>query len=66
MPPIIHGFDHSAGGVGGAPVGAPFITSAADPTLTNESVLTQGNGITVTIAGGLATVALAPGTAQYQ
>lgn len=66
MPPIIHGFDHSAGGVGGAPVGAPFVTTAADLTLTNESVLTQGNGITVTVAGGLATVALVPGTAQYQ
>ena len=45
-------------GGGGAPVGAPFVTTASDATLTNESVLTEGAGIDIVVAAGLATVSL--------
>ncbi len=37
---------------------APFVTTAADPDLTNESVLTGGTGINTNVAGGIATVFL--------
>jgi hypothetical protein len=46
------------GSTSGAPVGAPYVTTAASGALTNESVLTEGNGIDVTLGAGTATVAV--------
>ncbi len=45
-----------AGGVGGAPSDAQYVTLATDATLTNERVLTAGTGITLTDAGAGSTV----------
>lgn len=42
-----------------APVGAQYVTLAADSTLTNERVLTAGTGITVTDAGAGGNVTVA-------
>ena len=47
-----------AGGGGGAPTTATYVTLSTDATLTNERVLTQGTGITIVDggAGGAVTV----------
>jgi hypothetical protein len=55
----LRAFIEAAGaGASGAPVGAPYVTTAASGALTNESVLTEGNGIDVTLGVGTATVAV--------
>ena len=43
-------------GTSGAPVDAQYVVMAADGTLSNESVLTAGNHVTVSAASGLVTV----------
>ena len=59
---------------GGAPVGAPYVTLAPDPTLTDERILTAGANISLTDNGPGNTVVIAatggaaggaPITAQY-
>jgi hypothetical protein len=46
-------------GSGGAPTTASYITLTTDATLTNERVLTAGNGITLTDAGAGSTLTIA-------
>ena len=55
----------SGGGGGGAPVGAQYVTLAADSTLTNERVLTAGTNVTLTDAGAGGAVTIAS-TDQYE
>lgn len=45
-----------AGGGGGAPTTATYVTLSTDATLTNERVLTAGSGITITDNGAGSTV----------
>lgn len=47
------------GGGSSAPNDATFVTLSLNPTLTNERVLTAGNGIVVTDAGPNSTVTVA-------
>jgi len=49
----------AAGGGGGAPTGASYVTLGNDATLTAERVLTAGNGISLTDAGANSTVTIA-------
>ena len=49
----------TAGGGSGAPAAADYVTLSTDATLTNERVLTQGNGVSVTDGGAGTTVTLA-------
>jgi hypothetical protein len=49
----------SAGGGGGAPTNAQYVTLATNGTLTGERVLTAGTGITITDAGAGSTVTIA-------
>lgn len=48
-------------GATGAPVGAPFVTTAPDATLTNESVLTGSATVSVALGVGTATLTVPPG-----
>lgn len=50
-----------AGGGGGAPATAQYVTLATDATLTNERVLVGGDGLTLTDGGAGASVTLAVG-----
>jgi len=56
----------AAGGGGGAPTTATYVTLSTDATLTNERVLTQGDGITITDAGAGSTVTIALTTATQE
>jgi len=46
---------------GGAPLDAQYVTLTADPTLTNERVLTAGTNITLTDSGSTITISAAGG-----
>lgn len=46
-------------GGGGAPTGASYVTLGTNGTLTDERVLTAGDGVTVTDAGAGSTVTVA-------
>ena len=50
------------GGGGGAPTTARYVTLATDSTLTQERVLTQGTGITISDGGAGSTVTIALST----
>lgn len=51
--------DDDAGASSGAPTAAQYVTLATDATLSNERVLTAGNGITLTDAGAGSTITVA-------
>lgn len=51
-------------GGGGAPIGASYVTASAVGLLTNERVLTQGTGITVTDNGANSTIVIASTVTQ--
>jgi len=55
-----HCWEGAGGGGGGAPTDAQYVTLAADATLTQERILTQGTGISIADggAGGNVTVTL--------
>ena len=48
-----------SGSGGGAPVGASYVTTTVNGTLTGERVLTAGSNITITDAGPNSTVTIA-------
>ena len=48
-----------------APVGAPYITVSSDGTLTNESVLTAGTGISLTTGTGTITASVNQGALTH-
>lgn len=52
------------GGGGGAPTTSQYVTLATDGTLTNERVLTAGNGIALTDAGAGSTITVAADSAS--
>lgn len=55
-------WENSSSGGSGAPIDATYIVASSNKTLSAEAVLTGGDGVSVTVASGTATVAMAVDT----
>ena len=64
--PIKYVASPGGSGAGGAPTDATYVTLSTNATLSNERVLTQGSGITITDAGAGSTVTIATNSASAQ
>lgn len=56
--------DQITGGASGAPVNAAYVVTSLNPTLSNEKLFTDGNGITSSVGGNSLTISAIYGTSS--